>query len=65
MLPTTQPGNLVDILATTGLASSKGEARKLLAAGAVSVNGVKVTTDQSISELSIIKKGKNKFALVR
>ena len=57
--------SLVDILAATGLASSKGEARKLIAGNAISVNGTKVAEDQTITELSLIKKGKNKFALVR
>lgn len=64
--PTAETGqSLVDILAATGLASSKGEARKLIAGNAISVNGTKVAEDQTISELSLIKKGKNKFALVR
>ena len=64
--PVAQTGKtLVDILAATGLASSKGEARKLIAGNAISINGTKVTEDQTISELSLIKKGKNKFALVR
>lgn len=63
--PTATFGNLIDILVTTGLASSKGEARKLIAGNAISINGQKITADQAISELSLIKKGKNKFALVR
>ena len=64
--PTAKTGNkLVDILAETGLASSKGEARKLISGNAVSVNGAKVTEDQTIDQISLIKKGKNKFALVR
>ena len=63
--PTATFGNLIDILVATGLASSKGEARKLIAGNAISINGQKVTADQAISELSLIKKGKNKFALVR
>ena len=64
--PTAETGqSLVDILAATGLASSKGEARKLIAGNAISVNGTKVAEDQTITELSLIKKGKNKFALVR
>ena len=64
--PTATVGqSLVDILAATGLASSKGEARKLIAGNAISVNGTKVTEDQPISSLSLVKKGKNKFALVR
>lgn len=63
--PTATFGSLIDILVATGLASSKGEARKLIAGNAISINGQKVTADQAISELSLIKKGKNKFALVR
>ena len=64
--PTAKTGTkLVDILAETGLASSKGEARKLISSNAISVNGVKATEDQSIDKTSLIKKGKNKFALVR
>ena len=63
--PTAETGKtLVDILAETGLASSKGEARKLISGNAISVNGTKATQDQTISTLSLIKKGKNKFALV-
>ena len=56
---------LLDILVETGLASSKGEGRKLLVSGAVSVNGTKITEDKTISETSLIKRGKNKFAIVR
>jgi tyrosyl-tRNA synthetase len=57
--------NLVDILVATELASSKGEARKLLSGNAISVNGVKITEDTNISEPSLIKRGKNKFAYVK
>jgi tyrosyl-tRNA synthetase len=64
--PTAERGqNLVDILVATELAASKGEARKFLSGNAVSVNGVKVTEDTVISEPSLIKRGKNKFAYVK
>ena len=64
--PTAQCGeSLLDTLVGTGLASSKGEARKLIAAGAISINGQKATEDQQIDTLAVVKKGKNKFALVR
>jgi len=64
--PTTEQGqNLVDVLVATELAASKGEARKFLSSNAVSVNGVKVTEDKTISEPSLIKRGKNKFAYVK
>ena len=63
--PTAQAGKLIDILVETGLASSKGEARKLLSGNAISVNGVKITEDCDITAASLLKKGKNKFALVK
>lgn len=64
--PTAAKGtNLLDILVETGLASSKGEGRKFLEGNAISVNGVKITADQPINELALIKRGKNKFALVK
>ena len=64
--PTANKGTqLLDILVETGLASSKGEGRKLLAGNAISINGEKVADDQVVSETALIKRGKNKFALVR
>ena len=56
---------LIDALVATSLATSKGDARKLIAAGAITVNNVKATEDQTLTQTSLIKKGKNKFALVR
>ena len=64
--PTVEVGiNLVDALAESGVASSKGEARKLIDGGAVSINGEKVSEDLKLTDPSLIKKGKNKFILVR
>ena len=64
--PTAAKGaQLLDILVETGLASSKGEGRKFLEGNAISVNGTKITADQPINELALIKRGKNKFALVK
>ena len=48
-----------------GVASSNGEARRLIQGGGVSVNGVKLTADQSLDQCSLIRKGKNRFVLVR
>jgi tyrosyl-tRNA synthetase len=56
---------LIEILTDTGLAASNGEARRLISSGAVSVNGKKVTDDQKIKVISLVKKGKNSFILVR
>ncbi|MBQ9017792.1 tyrosine--tRNA ligase [Candidatus Saccharibacteria bacterium] len=57
--------SLVDILVTTGLAESKKKAREFVAQGAVSVNGVKVTEDIAVNQVAIVKKGKNKFVIVK
>ena len=61
----TKGAQLLDILVETGLASSKGEGRNFIASGAISVNGVKATEDAQINEIALIKRGKNKFALVK
>ena len=64
--PTAAKGaNLLDILVETGLASSKGEGRNFIASGAISINGVKAAEDAPVSEIALIKRGKNKFALVK
>lgn len=57
--------SLVDSLVDSQIAKSKGEAKRLIANGSVSVNGVKVTEDITIDNISIIKKGKNSFALAK
>lgn len=56
---------LIDALVTSGTASSKSEARRLIQGNAVSVNGVKATGDRAIDGLSLIKKGRNQFALAQ
>lgn len=56
---------LVDVLVSTGLASGNGDAKRLMESGAVSINGEKASTDRMIDQRSLIKKGKNRFALVR
>lgn len=55
---------IVQTLVQSGLARSNGEARRLLEGGAVSINGEKVSQDQVITTPSLLKKGKNNFALV-
>ena len=58
--------SLVDALLETELVTSKTEARTMIKQGAISVNGEKVTDENyMIMSLSILKRGKNKFALVR
>lgn len=56
---------LFEALVETGLASSKTEARKLATAGAISVNGTKVTEDVTVDQVALLKRGKNKFAVIK
>lgn len=56
---------LVDALVTSGLAPSKKKAREFLAQGAITINGVKVQDDIELIQTAIIKKGKNKFLIVK
>ena len=46
--PSSVPVDLVDLLAATGLAKSKGEARRLLDQGGVSVNNVRAAVGRSV-----------------
>ena len=64
-IPSVKQAGLIEVLVASKLASSNGEARRLLAGGAVSINGQKVSQDQIITQTSLIKKGKNSFVLVR
>ena len=64
-IPTTNVTSLVGALVSTSVASSNGEARRLIDNGAVSVNDEKVSTDSELTVPSLIKKGKNTFILVR
>lgn len=65
-IPSFEPDlGLIELLTKAEIATSNGEARRLLESGAVSVNGEKVFTDQPVHGRSLIKKGKNSFILVR
>ena len=56
---------VVDALVETGLAASKKEANRLLSSGAISINSEKVFEDAEINTLAILKRGKNKFAIIK
>ena len=58
-------GTVVEALVSTSTASSNGEARRLIEGGAVSLNGQKISSDQTVDSTTLIKKGKNTFILVR
>lgn len=63
-LPTSQNEDILEFLIETKIASSKGEARRLIEQNAVSVNSEKVTDpDTKLKSSSLIKKGKNVFAV--
>ena len=66
-LPTAKKGNnIVDVLVETGLCPSKTDAKKSLAGNAISVNGTKVSDETvTLSDTCLIKKGKNKLAIVK
>ncbi|HEY8886332.1 MAG TPA: tyrosine--tRNA ligase [Candidatus Microsaccharimonas sp.] len=65
-IPTAQLGtSLIESLVGTEVATSNGDARRLIESSAISVNGEKVSEDFTISETSLVKKGKNSFILVR
>ncbi len=65
-IPTVDAGkSLVDALVQAGVATSNGESRRLILSGAISVNGEKVSDDRQLTELALIKKGKNSFILIR
>ncbi len=58
------PVRIVDLLHESGLSGSKGEARRLIRQGAVSLNGEKISDEQAELEIedgSVLKAGKRKF----
>lgn len=57
--------NLIEALSKTGLSSSNNDARRLINSGAISINGQKIHEDTLIDKISLIKKGKNSYALVK
>lgn len=65
-IPTVAVGKtVIELLVEAGVAASNGEARRLIAGGAVSMNGIKISDDAVVSDVSLIKKGKNNFILAR
>ena len=56
---------VMDALTESGVVPSKSEARRLIQGQAISVNGAKIEQDASLNGLSLIKRGRNKFVLVK
>lgn len=52
-------------LTESGVVASRSEVRRLLSGNAISVNGAKIRIDQAIDGTSLIKRGKNRFVLVK
>lgn len=57
--------SIVDVLVKSNIVSSNGEAKRLIQSGAITVNGSKTLDNISIDNVSLIKKGKNNFVLVK
>jgi len=57
--------NLIDLMAACGLAASKGEARKLVRQGAVSLDGARITDEALVLDAThagaVLKVGKRRF----
>ena len=65
-LPTESKGvSLIDALVNNGLADSKKKAREFIAQGAITISGTKITEDITLNDTALIKKGKNKFLIIR
>ena len=65
-LPTVKRGaQLIDVMIDNGLADSKKKAREFMAAGAITINGEKAKEDVKVDQVAIVKKGKNKFVVVK
>lgn len=65
-IPVAEIGSsIIEILTKTELSTSNSESRRLIISGAISVNGEKTSDDRIIESVSLIKKGKNNFVLVR
>jgi len=62
-LPNSTESDLLQFLVDTGLADSKGAARRLVEQGAVQINGEKASLDTKFGTESLVKKGKNSFAV--
>lgn len=65
-LPVAKKGTmLIDVLVDNGLAESKKKAREFIAQGAITINGEKVKEDIAVNQTALVKKGKNKFVVVK
>jgi tyrosyl-tRNA synthetase len=65
-IPTVPIGSMIiEALVQGNIATSNGEARRLIEGGAVSVNGERIDSDRVTEGRTLIKKGKNNFILLK
>lgn len=72
-LPPGGPDNIVDLLVATGLSASKGAARRTIAEGGVSVNNVRIDSEEWVAQPShflhgrwlVLRRGKRNIAGVQ
>ncbi len=64
-IPVAVSGDVAHALTSTGVVASNGEVKRLIAGGAISVNGQKITENSELTGVNLVKKGKNVFVLVR
>lgn len=55
---------VIDCLVDSGVASSRGEARRLIEQNAITLNGDKINADTAIKAKTLLKKGKNQFIII-
>ena len=65
LLVANKNAKLVDLLVENGLADSKKKAREFIKQGAITINGEKIIDDVMVKQIGLIKKGKNKFLIVK
>lgn len=64
-IPVAVSSDVIHALTSTNVASGSGEAKRLIAGSAISVNGQKISENIKLTGKSLVKKGKNTFILVR
>jgi tyrosyl-tRNA synthetase len=62
-LPNSKNDDLLEFLVETKLAESKSAARRLVEQGSIQINGAKADLNTKFSTESLVKKGKNSFAV--
>ena len=64
-IPVSHMGTVVSALVAAGVVASNGEAKRLISAGAISVNGSRIEEDMHLNVPSLIKKGKNNILVLQ